>query len=223
MSAPDQGLADAGAEGRPIGLLGGTFDPVHNGHLRVALEAAEALGLDEVRLIPLNAPGHRAAPLASTTARLAMLRAAVRAPLMVDDVEIARGGVSYTVDTLETLRARWPHRPLCLIIGRDAYLGLPSWKRPADLLRLAHLVVAARPDSGAAPSAALDELTANAQADHVTALHQARAGRVYFLDIPLLPIASSDLRARLAASRSIRHLVPDAVDDYIAEQRLYRP
>ena len=213
----------APAVGHPIGLLGGTFDPVHNGHLRVALEAAEALALEEVRLIPLNLPGHRPAPVASAAERLAMLRAAARAPLVVDEVEIERGGVSYTIDTLETLRARWPHRPLCLIIGRDAYLGLPRWKRPGDLLSLVHIVVASRPDVDVAHDPALDELTANAQADRVDALHQARAGRVFFLDIPLLPIASSELRARRAAGRSIRHLVPESVDDYITEQQLYRP
>jgi len=209
------------AAGRPIGLMGGTFDPVHNGHLRVAIEACEALSLDHVRLIPLNEPYHRAGPVASAALRSAMLQAAVRPPLVVDTCEIERGGVSYSIDTLETMRARWPERSLCLLLGRDAYHGLPRWRRAGELLELAHIVVAARPDIEAHPDPALDELVANAQAARVDDLHDMRAGRVYFLDIPLLPIASSELRARRAAGRVIRHLVPESVDDLIIEHSLY--
>jgi len=207
---------------RPIGLLGGTFDPVHNAHLRVAIEAFEALDLAEVRLLPLNRPGHRAPPLASAGDRLAMLRAAVRTPLAVDASEIERGGTSYTVDTLEALRARYPRRSLCLLLGFDSFLTLPSWHRPHALLELAHIVVAARPDVVCPATPGLDELIRNTQSDRVSDLHERASGRVYFLHIPLLPIASSDLRARLRDGRSIRHLVPDAVDDYIAQRSLYR-
>ena len=98
----------AAAVGKPIGVLGGTFDPIHNGHLRVAIEAFEALDLDHVRLVPLNQPGHRAGPQASTAQRLAMIERCARAPLMLDDREIVRGGTSYTVDTLTELRAEFP-------------------------------------------------------------------------------------------------------------------
>ena len=211
------------AAGRPIGLMGGTFDPVHNGHLRVALEACEALALDHVRLIPLHEPYHRGAPLASPALRTAMLEAAARPPLVVDACEIERGGVTYTIDTLLAMRARWPQRSLCLLIGRDAYHGLPRWRRAEELLSLAHIVVAARPDVELHHDPALDELVANAQAARVDELHDMRAGRVFFLDIPLLPIASSELRARRAAGRIIRHLVPESVDDLIIEHSLYRP
>lgn len=207
--------------GGPIGILGGTFDPVHNGHLRLAIEACEALRLDHVRLIPLNEPYHRAAPVAAPAMRARLLQAAVRAPLTLDTCEIERGGVSYTIDTLLTLRARWPERALCLIIGRDAYHGLPRWHRADELLSLTHIVVAARPDVGTSHDPALDELVANAQAARVDELHDMRAGRVFFLDIPLLPIASSELRARRAAGRVIRHLVPESVDDLITEHSLY--
>jgi len=208
-------------DSRPIGVLGGTFDPVHNGHLRVAIEACEALDLAEVRLIPLSAPNHRAAPIASGAMRLAMLRAAARPPLVVDTCELERGGTSYTVDTLRELRQRWPARPLCLLIGRDAYQSLPSWHRPHDIFELAHVVVAARPQDTAFRVAELDELTANKHALDVSLLHQAPAGRVYFLDLPWLAIASSDLRARRATGRDIRHLVPDGVLDIIERERLY--
>ena len=211
------------AAGRPIGLMGGTFDPLHNGHLRVAIEAYESLSLDHVRLIPLHEPNHRAGPLATPALRLAMLRAALHSPLELDSSEIERGGVSYTVDTLLALRERWPTRSLCLLIGRDAYHGLPHWHRAGELLSLAHIVVASRPASETRHDPALDELVANAQAARVEELHDMRAGRVFFLDIPLLPIASSELRARCAAGRIIRHLVPESVDDLITEHSLYRP
>lgn len=211
------------ASAAPLGLLGGTFDPVHNGHLRVAIEAVEALGLAALHLLPLNRPGHRGPPVAAAAHRLAMLEAAVRAPLVADGSEIARGGVTYTVDTLLELRALHPRRPLCLVVGRDAFHGLPSWHRAGELLGLAHVVVAARPDEGGGALAGLDELIGNAQSARVSDLLHSPAGRVYFLDIPLLPIASSDLRARLQQGRSIRHLVPEAVDDYIRAHGLYRP
>ena len=211
------------AAGRPIGLMGGTFDPLHNGHLRMAIEAYEALSLDHVRLIPLHAPHHRAGPVAAPALRQTMLRAAVRPPLELDSCEIDRGGVSYTVDTLLVMRARWPTRSLCLLIGRDAYQGLARWHRAGELLSLAHIVVASRPAIETRHDPALDELVANAQAARVDELHDMRAGRVFFLDIPLLPIASSELRARCAAGRMIRHLVPESVDDLITEHSPYRP
>jgi len=210
------------ASARPIGLLGGTFDPVHNGHLRVALEAYELLDLAEVRLLPLNAPGHRPPPVADAALRAEMLRAAARAPLVVDCCELERGGTSYTVETLEHLRERFPRRPLCLIIGLDSYNTLPTWHRCEALLTLAHVVVAARPDVAHPPLSGLDELVANAQSERVSDLHDNVAGTVHFLDIPLLPIASSDLRARCRSGRSVRHLVPEAVDALIARRRLYR-
>lgn len=205
----------------PIGLLGGTFDPVHCGHLRVALEAADALDLEQVRLLPLNLPAHRAAPVASAGDRCAMLEAAIRPPLVLDRAEIERGGVSYTVDTLEQLRVRYPSRSLCLLLGLDAYRGLPSWRRPEAILKLAHIVVAARPDVVAAALPGLDELLGNTQAAGVDELRNTVAGRVFFLDIPVLAIASSDLRARRRNGLSIRHLVPESVDDVIHQRRLY--
>jgi len=206
---------------RPIGILGGTFDPVHNGHLRMALEACEHLELDHVRLTPLNLPGHRAAPRTPAALRLAMLRLIERPPLVVDDCEIARGGVSYTVDTLAALRRRWPGRALCLLVGRDAFRSLPAWHRAEQLLELAHVVVAARPGDAATGAPGLDELIGSAQSLRVDDLHTHPAGRVYFLDIPLLPIASSDLRARRATGRDIRYLLPDPVHDFVLARGLY--
>ncbi len=205
----------------PIGILGGSFDPVHHGHLRVAIEAHEALDLDHVRLVPLHTPSHRNALQTTAEVRVEMLRGIARAPIEIDLREIERGGVSYTVDTLTSLRSDWPNVPLCLLMGADSYRSLPSWHRPKEILRLAHVVVAARPGSYDHDGSGLDEIIGSAQADTVDDLHDSIAGRVFFLDIPLLPIASSELRARRATGRDIRHLVPDIVNDIIIDQGLY--
>lgn len=210
------------AEGGPLGLLGGSFDPVHNGHLRIAIEAAEQLRLAEVRLIPLHTPGHRDADQAPADHRVAMLKSVCVAPLALDCLELERGGISYTVDTLRALRNTLPRRPLCLILGLDSYRGLPGWHQPEALLRLAHIVVAARPGMAAENPPGLDELVGNAHSQDVADLHNTSAGHVYFLDSPPLPIASSDLRARCRQGRSLRHLVPATVEAYIHKHHLYQ-
>jgi nicotinate-nucleotide adenylyltransferase len=207
-----------------IGVLGGSFDPVHNGHLRLAIEAREALGLAEVRLIPLHAPNHRAPPVASGAQRLAMLRVATAGEpgLVVDDRELRRGGVSYTVETLGTLRAEVGHTPIVLILGMDAFRGLTAWHQWQRLPGLAHIAVAERP--GASPSLPA-ELSAWAETIRVNGTgqfrHQAHGGLGYFA-MPQLEIASSRIRPALAAGRSVRGLVPDPVLALIADERLYR-
>jgi len=207
---------------KPIGILGGTFDPVHNGHLRLALEVFEALDLDHVRLTPLYSPGHRGTPMATPELRLEMLRAVEKPPIEVDICEIVRRGTSYTVDTLSELNANWPGRTFCLVMGIDSFQSLPKWHRANELLSMAHIVVASRPGSQKQECSELDELIGNAQASHIQDLHDTSAGRVLFLDIPMLPIASSDLRARCASGRKIRHLVPDAVCQIVESKGLYR-
>ena len=212
----------SGAPRKPIGILGGTFDPVHYGHLRLAIEAHEALDLDHVRLMPLHSPGHREAPIASPATRLEMVRAVKGPPIEIEACEVERGGTTYTVDTLMQLKNDWPDRSLCLLMGLDAYASLPAWHRADELLGLAHIVVAARPEADYQMHPGLDELIGNAHADSVKELHDSTAGRVFFLDIPLLPIAGSDLRQRTATGRDIRHLVPDAVCAIIAKEGLYK-
>ncbi len=135
----------------PIALLGGTFDPVHYGHLRFADDVRRALGLDEVRLLPARDPPHRAGPAATAADRLAMLRLAVAEfpGLAVEERELRRDGKSYTVLTLEELRHEDPQRPLWLLLGADAFLGLPTWHRWREVFALAHVVVVARPGRGA--------------------------------------------------------------------------
>ena len=201
-----------------VGVLGGTFDPVHHGHLRLALEVREALGLAEVRLMPTALTNLRNAASASAAARLAMLEMALCPGLRVDDREIRRGGRSYTIETLTELRRELGQRPLCFILGADAWNGLPRWHRWQELTTYAHLVVATR------PGVVLQEIPELARAARGSAeeLLAAPAGGVLQVRIPLLPISSTDLKARLRDARAIDHLAPQAVVQFIAENRLYQ-
>ncbi len=208
-----------------IGLFGGTFDPVHSGHLRVALDAREGLGLDEVRLLPAREPPHRPPPGATPEQRRDLLEAAVDGVrgLRVDARELARPGPSYTVDTLAELRDEvGPEQPLVLLVGVDAFHGLPDWHRWHALFDLAHLVVLQRPGQvpGLSPALAaeVDARATDAAAD----LHGAPSGRVLAWRVTQLEISASDIRARVAAGRSIRYLVPDRVHDTIHRLGLYR-
>jgi nicotinate-nucleotide adenylyltransferase len=203
----------------PVGILGGTFDPVHHGHLRLAVEVREALGLAEVRLLPAARTNLRDAACASGAQRLAMLRAALVEGLVLDAREIERGGVSYTVDTLSAVRAGEPLRPLCFILGADAWNALPRWHRWEELLDYAHLVVASRPGAELRRHPSLAAAWTASPAD----LQVRPAGRVIACAIPLLPISSTDIRARVASGRSLAGLVPPGVAEFIARERLYRP
>jgi nicotinate-nucleotide adenylyltransferase len=204
----------------PIGVLGGTFDPVHHGHLRLALEMAERLGLAEVRLIPVHQPPHRPMPAAPAAARLRMLELAVaREPrLVVDARELRRGGISYTVDTLSSLREEFRTNPLCLILGMDAFRSLPAWHQWERISRLAHLAVAGRPGADAQLEPPLDRLAAV----HREGWEQHAAGCVLFEPVPLLDISSSRIRDILATGGNPRYLLPDPVLDYIYEHDYYK-
>lgn len=212
-----------------IGIFGGTFDPVHFGHLRLAQEAASALGLQQVRFIPAGEPWLRDAPRASAQQRLEMVRLACAGnPLFaVDDREIRRFGPSYTVDTLSELRAELgAEQPLCLLLGADAFLGLATWHRWQDLFGLAHIAVAHRP--GFAPSSwagsmppALQQALAARQTTAPSALAKAPAGQIYIYAITPLDISASHIRTELQQGKSPRYLVPDAVLDYISQNQLY--
>jgi len=214
-----------------IGLLGGTFDPVHYGHLHAADEVRRTLGLAEVRLVPAGDPPHRAAPSASAEQRLAMLDLAVAEfpGLVVDPREIAREGKSYTVLTLEELRAEAPARPLVLIVGVDAFAGLPTWHRWRDVFRLAHVVVVTRP--GASIDAAIGGELGGEWADRATTeparLETTPAGAIYVQPIRPQPIWDTAIRRALAHGPAgvadVRGLLPPAVLAYIDRNQLYRP
>lgn len=209
----------------PIGIFGGTFDPIHFGHLRTAFELLQALGLDQVRLVPAGQPPHRDSPLCDAEHRLAMVRAAVadQPGLVVDDREVRRAGPSYTVLTLRELRAEAPSRPLCLIVGMDAFLGLPQWHEWRAVLDLAHLVVAHRPGWVAPDAGTLGELLAMHGTARVADLHESVAGRIHVRPVTQLEISSTDLRSLIVAGQDPRYLLPDPVRALIHDTGCYRP
>ena len=201
-----------------IGIFGGTFDPVHNGHLRVALEAIEQVRLREVRFVPNHRPSHRAAPVATVTERLRMLHLAIKPPLCIDDSEVKRGGVSYMVETLELLREKHPSTALCLILGRDAFENLSTWYRADAVLKLAHVIVASRGGLGLRQREDVVEgFVGGRYCKDAMDLRKTASGRVFLMDIPLLPISSSDLRDRLGRGLSVRHLVPESIETFITK------
>ena len=209
---------------KPIGVFGGTFDPVHYGHLRTAFEMLEALAFDEVRFVPCGDPPHRGGTFASAEQRLAMVAAATggQPGFVVDDRELCRSGPSYTVDTLETLRREFPRRPLGLIVGMDAFINLPSWHRWTEILDFAHVVVAHRPGWRAPDYGPLGELLAERGTHKVDKLHDAPAGLVHIHAVTQLEIASTDIRELIRIGRSPRFLVPDPVIDVMREFGCYR-
>ncbi|HTP38616.1 MAG TPA: nicotinate-nucleotide adenylyltransferase [Steroidobacteraceae bacterium] len=202
---------------QPIGLFGGTFDPIHFGHLRTAFELWQALKLSEVRFLPTGNPPHREAPLAEGQLRVAMVRAAVAGQpgFVVDDREIRRTGMSYSVDTLTELRTEFPERSLCLLLGMDAFLGMPTWHRWREIFDLAHVIVAHRPGWKAPMTGPLGELMVDRGTGNVRELHSSKAGRIHVHGVTQLEIASTDLRQLILAGRDLRYLVPEPVRDII--------
>lgn len=208
----------------PIGIFGGTFDPIHFGHLRTAFELLQALRLSEMRFLPAGNPPHREVTVASAEQRLAMVQAAAQGQpgFVVDDREIQRAGLSYSVDTMRTLRADFPDRSLCLIVGMDAFLGLPKWHQWRELLELAHLVVAHRPGWRAPSMGPLGELLVDRGTGRIGDLHESRAGCIYIHAVTQLEISSTELRKMIAAGHDPRYLMPDAVRTIIEETGCYR-
>ena len=203
-------------DGAAIGILGGTFDPIHIGHLAIAEEAREALGLEQVLFVPtrmpVHKPGRRVTPAED---RVAMVTAAIAGnpSFALDRSEVDRDGPSYAVDTLEGLiaadRASDRLVEYTFILSAEAYAGLPTWHRPARLLELCRMAVVPHPGVGAAEPAEVDRQVPGALA------------RTTLLDGPSLDVSGTLIRARVAAGRSIRYLVPDAVIAYIDDHRLY--
>ncbi|PSS57003.1 nicotinate-nucleotide adenylyltransferase [Pseudomonas sp. BBP2017] len=209
---------------RRIGVLGGTFDPVHIGHLRSALEVAEVLALDELRLMPNARPPHRGTPQVSARDRLEMVRCAVAGvpTLSVDARELARDTPSYTIETLELMRAEMvASDQLFLLLGWDAFCGLPSWHRWEELLQHCHILVLQRPDADVEPPDALRNLLAARSVSDPQAL-VGPAGQIAFVWQTPLAVSATQIRQLLASGKSVRFLVPDAVLAYIDAHNLYR-
>lgn len=214
-------------EARPLGLFGGTFDPVHLGHLRLAEEGAESLGLAQVRWIPAGQPPHREAPRVTPAHRLEMVRQAIADnPLFtLDPAEVMAREPSYTVHTLERLRAEiGPERPLVLLLGADAFAGLAAWHRWQDVLGLAHVAVAHRPGFTVAAANLPPALAPEFQARRCSpeALATSPAGRIATFAMTQLAISATQVRNLLLNGRSPRYLLPSQVIAYIEAHGLYR-
>jgi nicotinate-nucleotide adenylyltransferase len=192
-----------------LGVFGGTFDPIHFGHLRAAENALECLELDRIAFVPAGTPPHRPEPLSSALDRYAMtaLATAGHPRFAVSDVEIRRQGPSYTVDTVASLRGDSPDDQVFVIVGSDTYPEMATWKDRDRLLALCTVAVVARPGEGAAAG------------DAAPAAASSGVARVQG---PGLAISASAIRRRVGQRRSVRYLVPDAVADYISKRALYR-
>ena len=227
MTGADAAMgATAGAMRALRVLYGGTFDPVHLGHVAVARTARDALDA-EVAFMPAADPPHRAPPGAPAADRAAMLDIAIAAEprLQLDLRELRREGRSWTVDTLRALRAGiGMDAPVALLVGADSFAALPTWKEWRALFGLAHFVVAGRAAEGAPPAALAPELAeavAGRLASTPAALRAEPAGRVFHLHQPLFPHSASEVRARIAAGQPWDALVPAPVAGYIRAHRLY--
>ena len=208
-----------------IGILGGTFDPVHCAHLRLALEVRAALRLDSVRLMPAPSPRLRRAPRASAEARMRLLQAAVAdvPGLEADGRELSRPGPTVTADTLQAMREELPGASLCLIVGMDAISRLDAWVDFERIPALAHIVVAERPGAPALPPhGAAASILRDRRCDDPDAVRATAAGSVIFVrDVPTLDISATRVRTLRARGESIRFLVPDRVHEIIAKEDLY--
>jgi len=207
----------------PIGIFGGTFDPIHYGHLRSAFEMLQVLRLSEVRFFPSGDPPHRGSTYATAQLRLEMVRAATagQPEFVVDDREMRRAGPSYTIDTLISLREEHPDASLGLIVGMDAFLGLTSWRRWDELLGLAHIVVAHRPGWRAPDIGALGEIIDRHGTHHIDDLHDNTHGQIHIHAVTQLEISSTEIRDIVAAGRDPRFLMPDVVRDIIVDNHCY--
>lgn len=213
---------------KPLGLFGGTFDPVHFGHLRLAEESIAHLGLGGVRWIPAGQPPHRETPQVTAAQRLAMVlrSTAKNAQFSVDASEVEAAAPSYTVHTLERLRAELgPAQSLVLLVGADAFAGLATWHRWRDIFALAHIAVSHRPgfpvEASSLPQALASEFTDRRLTD-VSGLKDAPAGRIATFTMTQLAISATQIRKLLANGLSPRYLLPDSVLDYIQHHQLYR-
>lgn len=206
-----------------LGLLGGTFDPIHVGHLRLAIEVRERLALDEVRLVPAPRPRLRGTPQVDPETRVRLIRAAIAGVdgLAVDDRELAAAGPTRTVDTLADVRREQGERPVCLVIGADAARRLDRWHAWERLLTLAHLVIARRPGARLPRRGAVAALIAAHRDDAGDALSRRPAGVIRVCDVPGLDVSATAIRDRLAAGRAIDYLVPEEVRLMLLNEGLY--
>ena len=208
---------------KALGILGGTFDPIHYGHLRPAQEVLRALDLAEIRVIPAANPPHRRSPVATPEQRLRMVELAVTGVpgFTVDDREFRRSGPSYTVLTLESLRREFGERPLCLLLGLDAFEGIETWHQWQRLPELAHLIVMTRPGWEFPASARLPPWARDRQVRDTSMLNQASGGKIYYQAVTPQDISATRIREALARGEPVEAWLPSAVLEYIRANRVY--
>jgi len=209
---------------KPLGILGGTFDPVHYGHLRPAQEVLRALDLAEIRFIPAANPPHRRPPVATAEQRWRMVTLAVAGVpgFVVDKREIIRGGLSYTAETLESLRQEWASRSLCLMMGMDAFAGMGSWHQAERLPTLANIIVMTRPGwdffgNEELPSWAQDRIESDREK-----LIRSINGKIFFQAVTPQPISATQVREAIARGEPVENFIPPTVLEYIRANRIYR-
>ena len=210
-------------DGAAIGFLGGTFDPIHFGHLRPALEIQQALNLQSLYLLPNYIAPHKEKTLASTEQRIEMVKLAIKETpeLQLNTQELLRSTPSYTIDTLKLLRQQYPDTPICFIMGMDSLIHFNSWYQYQEILNYCHIVVSHRPGWDPTFNDVVSELLSKHQIQNPALLHDALAGFIYFQSTSQLAISSSQIRNLLAAKRSINFLTPQSVCTYIKEQHCY--
>lgn len=209
---------------RPVGILGGTFDPIHYGHLRPALELLETLKLAEVRFIPCRVPAHRDTPSITAEQRLELVQLAIaeQAGFVIDGRELCRPGTSYMIDTLSSLRAELGVTPLCLILGSDAFRELMTWRRWQELTDLAHIVVMRRPGADQPLPPLLEDFVSSRLIDQPQALHDRPAGSILWQTVTPLAISATQIRRLLMRGQSARYLLPEPVLAHIHAHALYQ-
>lgn len=207
-----------------IGIFGGTFDPVHYGHLKTVEHVLEKLNLEQVRLVPLGQAVHREQPIASAQQRIAMLRAAIadNQKLHVDDRETLKAGGSYSVETLASIKREMPDKTLCLIVGSDAFAGFSSWYQPETILSLAHIIVMQRPETIFKAGLETEHLLHDHVVADIHALTEKDNGGILFQDVPQLAISSTQIRQMVKNNEALTEVTPLAVAELIRQWDLYK-
>ncbi len=207
-----------------IGLFGGTFDPIHNGHLLVADEILKKLPIKEIQFIPCFSPPHRSKPTANAADRLRMIQLAIKDKphLSVNDIEIRRSTISYTIDTVKVLNKTLPHRSLCFVLSIDAFALFNEWYKPNEILNYCHLLVVDRTEFTLPKTEWLTTLTTHHETDDFNQLLQHRTGKIYFFHTSTLAIQAKLIREMLAQHNIPTEELPKAVANYIQQQSLYQ-
>ena len=206
-----------------IGFLGGSFDPIHFGHLRPALEICEALNLKQLFLMPNHIAPHKALAHCTSKQRATMVELATenQANIFVDTRELLRDKASYTIDSLIELQSCHPHSPICFIMGMDSLLSFNSWHRYEEILDHCHLIISHRPGWNFELNSTMQALVATHQTDKIDDLHQTIAGKIYFQKTSQLAISSTQIRDLIQNNKKVDFLLPEKVIAYIKEQKLY--